>query len=94
MSNKEKNYFENIIETNEWLSDRFFSFVANLSGDDFNALLHAVHLRLNSSNPELSSKDIVTLKKTREEISNNLSLTDEKKVWWVKQIDKKLGIID
>ncbi len=92
MSKEKWNYFDTIIKTKEWLSDRFFDLVDRLPKDDFDALIHAVNRRLNSWNPKLSRKDSDKLKQTRKEIANSINLTNEQKNNCIHLINRKLGI--
>ena len=91
---KKRNYFDTIIKTKRWLSDRFFDLVDRLPKDDFDALIHAINRRLNSWNPELSRGNVEKLKQIKQEIANSINLTDEQKINCIRIVNAKLGVGD
>lgn len=82
----------NTPENNELLSSKFTKMVNSLSEEDFKELQDAITQRLGSPNPSLSAREIEILMKTRKEIAENLQLTNDQKVHWVRVVNKKLWI--
>lgn len=73
------------------LSDKYFNMVNSLSQNDFDALKWAVEKRENQ-NSVISSDERLVLEKTRQDIANNINLTNDQKISGVKIVNKKLGL--